>query len=208
VVVGAAFPWDVAITAVSTIVAGLGAAVLTARGTRRAEVRQWRLEQQRQAAEVVLKEWSDLYLSLTQARRERRTARSRDGRWLGPVVEVGPWNAALERLALVADRHLVESARDLDREMWRLIRRVGELGDLAYEDWAAKAETAKEARRTFTNTARRTVGLTDPIVSPQGRPDDSDPIWDPAYWASERERLQSLVDRPLAAGDDPAPPAG
>lgn len=193
----ASFPWDVAITAVSTIAAGLGATLLAARSAHSYQVTQWRLEEQCRAAQMVLEAWTDLYLALSAARRQGRPARGEDGWSSGPVADTSAWNSALERLALVADPELVERARDLDGEMWRLSTRIKELGALDGSAWLKHTTAAKDARRRFLNAARSALGASRPITTPQGKPPEDDPIWDADYWAAERQRLRPSKGEPV-----------
>jgi hypothetical protein len=103
-------------------------------------------------------------------------------------VDWAPWNEALAKISLVADRAVVEAAGEIDAVFWRHSDRInrGEITDEAA--WFTATEPMEAARLAFVNTAKRHVlGSADrldrlPIRRPTGylpgvgtRPSPSDP---------------------------------
>jgi len=190
--VAAAFPWDVAIVAGSTLIAGIGATWWAGRIARATQTTQWRLEEQRAAAEQLLRAWSDMYVALANASQEdRRSPDGPPGRGSGPLTDFTEWVAALERLSLVADKSLVERAVALDTQVWQLHKRLRELGGLANVEWHQNTQPVHDARLDFVNTARRVLGSETPVDNTSGRPPLDDPLWS-QDWNAERSRLEAL----------------
>lgn len=197
--IAAVFPWDVAIAAGSTLVAGIGATWWAGRTARATQSTHWRLEAQRAAVEQILREFSAVYIALANAAREGRRSPQVHGRsGSGPLADFTEWVAALQRLSIVANRSLVERAVALDAEVWRLHKRVRELGGLVRVEWGQNTQPVLNARLDFVNAARKMLGSDSPVDETLGRPPLDDPLWT-MDWSAERQRLTAVEDQTMTA---------
>ena len=163
-------PWSAIISSVSALLGVAVGGVLTAR----VQKRQWARGQQIEACTAIVVESTRVQLWLR-------------GQWKHDQrVDWMPWNEALVKISLVADRAVVEAAGEIDAVFWRQSDRIdrGEITDEAA--WFAATEPMETARLAFVNTAKRHVlGSRDrldrlPIRRPTGylpgaRPSTSDP---------------------------------
>ena len=161
------FPWDVALTAASTLVAGLGAAWLTVWITRHDSDRLWRREAQARAADDLLSAGSVVYLEL-----RRAVVASGPGADRVPArIDWTAWNAALTRVHLVADSTLAASARSWDEAVWTLSRSRSQPGSLTAAEWTHLARPFSDAQRAFVNAARAALGAESEIERLTGKPE-------------------------------------
>jgi hypothetical protein len=134
-------PWSAIISSVSALLGVAMGGFLTAR----VQKRQWARGQQIEACAAIVVESTRVQLSLR-------------GQWKHDQrVDWVPWNEALARISLVADRAVVEAAGEIDAVFWRHSDRIDrdEITDEAA--WFAATERMEAARLAFVNTAKRHV---------------------------------------------------
>jgi hypothetical protein len=150
--------WPAMISSVSALLGVAVGGFLTAR----VQKRQWARSQQIEACAVIVVESTRVQPSLR-------------GQWKHDQrVDWVPWNEALAKISLVADRAVVEAAGEVDAVFWRHSDRIdrGEVTDEAA--WFEATEPMEAARLAFVNTAKRHVlGSADrldrlPIRRPSG----------------------------------------
>lgn len=151
-------PWPAIISSVSALLGVAVGGFLTAR----IQKRQWARDQQIEACAAIVVESTRVQLSLR-------------GQWKHDQrVDWVPWNEALAKISLVADRAVVEAAGEVDAVFWQHSDRI-DRGEITNEaTWFAATEPMEAARLAFVNTAKRHVlGSADrldrlPIRRPSG----------------------------------------
>ena len=150
--------WPAIISSVSALLGVAMGGFLTAR----VQKRQWARAQQIEACAAIVVESTRVQLLL-------RGQWKRDER-----VDWVPWNEALAKISLVADRAVVEAAGEMDAVFWRHSDRI-DRGEVTDETaWFEATEPMEAARLAFVNTAKRQVlGSADrldrlPIRRPSG----------------------------------------
>lgn len=133
--------WPAIISSASALFGVAMGGFLTARVQRR----QWARGQQVEACAAIVVESTRVQLSLR-------------GQWKhGQRVDWVPWNEALAKISLVANRAVVEAAGDVDAVFWQHSDRIdrGEVADEAA--WFAATEPMEAVRLAFVNVAKRHV---------------------------------------------------
>ncbi|GAA4581081.1 hypothetical protein GCM10023176_61520 [Micromonospora coerulea] len=133
--------WPAIISSVSALLGVAMGGFLTARG----QERQWARGQQIEACAAIVVESTRVQLSLR-------------GQWKHDQrVDWMPWNEALAKISLVADRSVVEAAGEVDAVFWQHSDRIdrGEIADEAA--WFVATELMEAARLAFVNIAKRHV---------------------------------------------------
>jgi hypothetical protein len=150
--------WPPIISSVSALFGVMIGGFLTAR----VQKRQWVRAQQIEACAAIVVESTRVQLALR-------------GQWKHDHrVDWVPWNEALARISLVADRAVVDAAGEVDAVFWCHSDSIdrGEVTDEAA--WFEATERMETARLIFVNTAkRRVLGSADrldrlPIRRPRG----------------------------------------
>ncbi len=179
------FPWDVAITAASTLLAAVLGSVLAIYLSRRHLAAQVS-EQQRTDALV------DLLLE-TMASIEQLRQRW-DGRTDEPVNWTA-WRRAMLYGAVVLPAELHSHFVEVDREMFILNEGIKRLrGAGQREGWTEMSRSWEEALDVAVAAARAEVGKADRLERLTGRPDWSDQIWTEEYWGRVRARIEGGND--------------
>ena len=169
-VIGAAFPWDITITAASTLIAGIGAAIATAWASRSHDGRRWKLDRQADAAADLLRAAVPLYLAM----RTKYVTKeySADGLSVAASkVDWTDWNGALVRLGIVAEPDLATAARAWDREVWLLSGSLDGRQVVNPQEWSDSVVGYQKAQIAFVNEARRVLGHDEPVSAVSGKPD-------------------------------------
>lgn len=166
----AEFPWDVSIAAVSTLIAGLGAAWATTRASRSQGDRRWRLDKQAEATVTLLREGSEVYLAL---RRSLVVRQEKPGAVEGEAVDWSGWNSALGGLSLVAELVLVDAALAWDEQVWMLSGERHRQGSMPADEWRRLSAGFVGAQLAFANTAREVLGAAGRLSALSGRPTGS-----------------------------------
>jgi hypothetical protein len=183
-VLAATFPWDVAIVAVSTLTAGLGATWWSARTARANQFQSWRAEQQRAAAEQLLRAFSELYGALSVACKQPPGSTSLE------ADDWAVWGAAIERISLVGHPEIVTRVITLDREIWKLHQGIRMLDGLDKDEWLEFTFPVQAARADFVRAVRGVLGCEPGEIEHRGgKPDPDDPIWTEEYWQTRRENI-------------------
>lgn len=165
--------WTSVIAMVSALLALLGVVVggIIASRTQRSH---WRFSEQAEACANLLREHAGVYMQLASAAHAGTGAGKRSN---ADFIDLGPWNAALTVVNLLADRDIVRSAHALDEAIWLTgiaIRRGNVVGD----NWKTASRTLEQQRLAFVNVARERLGRgKEPLSQLTGRPAADHPVW-------------------------------
>ncbi|MFC5823669.1 hypothetical protein [Nonomuraea insulae] len=172
------------IPAVGAVLAALVGVLAGGLVTGRAQRHHWARDRQAEACAGILRESSNVLLTLQQLSRSQRRRTSHLRRWRrrfrpapAPAIDWRPWNETLAIVSLIADHDIVAAAQEIDAKIWRthLIVSKGHHSD---ERWFALRDEIDSQRQAFVNVARQRLGASGPPLRHlTGRPTPDDPIW-------------------------------
>ena len=134
-------PWSALISSLSALFGVAMGGFIAAR----VQKRQWTRGQQIEACAAIVVESTRVQLALRSQWKK------------GDRVDWLPWNEALAKVSLVADRAVVDAAGRVDEMFWRQTERM-ERGEIKKEaDWFVLTERLEDVRLSFVNTAKQHV---------------------------------------------------